>query len=532
MQLLFHMRSNKTLIHPPSEKRCSAKFAPTRQKFQKWSLCTAQIITDSSLPGFIGDVTGEGTTASPTPLKKGGSLEVKKKVLLLSSIVLAVVLLSGAYSGAAPAAAKTILTKPNFVFILADDMRYDDLKYMPKTSSLLGEQGMSFEEAFVSNALCCPSRATIMRGQYAHNTGVWFNRNGSDGGWEGYRDHGYEQDNVATRLSDAGYRTGLFGKYLNYYSGISVPPGWVDWFAMPSESYYDYDVNDSGTIVHYGSEESDYSTDVLSEQTQQFIDESVAHQELFFAYVAPVAPHGPATPAPRDLHTYDGEQAPRSPSFNEDDVSDKPPWISSLPPLNNRRIERIDTRQENRAETLQALDDLVEGVVNKLQSTGALNNTYIFFTSDNGWESGEHRIPREKGRPYEESSRMPLLVRGPGVAAGSTTDKLALNTDFFPTLANLAGIRKPSYVDGRSLRPVLKGSAKTWRSAILLEHRDLRDPSTSRSYYGMRTSDGSKYVEYEQGFRELYDLNTDPFELSNSYDAATPPPELAARLQA
>jgi arylsulfatase A-like enzyme len=125
-------------------------------------------------------------------------------------------------------------------------MRYDDLKYMPKTSSLLGEQGMSFEEAFVSNALCCPSRATVMRGQYAHNSGVWFNRNGSDGGWEGYKDHGYETDNVATRLSYAGYRTGLFGKYLNYYSGTTVPLGWDDWFAfLDPLRYYDYDVNDN-----------------------------------------------------------------------------------------------------------------------------------------------------------------------------------------------------------------------------------------------------------------------------------------------
>ena len=146
------------------------------------------------------------------------------KVLFLSSIVLAVVLLSGTYSSG-PVTAKPSPAKPNFVFILADDMRYDDLKYMPKTSSLLGEQGMRFEEAFVSNALCCPSRATIMRGQYAHNSGVWFNRNGSDDGWEGYKDHGYETDNVATRLSYAGYRTGLFGKYLNYYSGTTVPLG-------------------------------------------------------------------------------------------------------------------------------------------------------------------------------------------------------------------------------------------------------------------------------------------------------------------
>jgi N-acetylglucosamine-6-sulfatase len=190
--------------------------------------------------------------------------------------------LSGAYSRGAPVAAQASPAKPNFVFILADDMRYDDLKYMPKTRSLLGSRGMRLKESFVSNALCCPSRATIMRGQYAHNTGVWFNKTRSDGGWEGYKYNGYEQDNVATRLSDAGYRTGLFGKYLNGYSGASVPPGWNDWFAMEHPPrYFDYDVNDNGIIVRYGSEESDYSTDVIRKQTQQLIDASVAQQQPF-----------------------------------------------------------------------------------------------------------------------------------------------------------------------------------------------------------------------------------------------------------
>jgi N-acetylglucosamine-6-sulfatase len=176
------------------------------------------------------------------------------------------------------------------------------------------------------------------------------------------------------------------------------------------------------------------------------------------------------------------------------------------------------------------MDDLVEGVVNKLKSAGVLYNTYIFFTSDNGWESGEHRIPDEKWQPYDESIHMPLLVRGPGVVAGSTTNKLVLNTDYLPTFTNLAGIQRPSYVDGRSLAPVLKGRATTWRTAILLERRDFRKPYTG--YSGIRASDGSKYLEYEGGFREFYDLNTDLYELSNSYHAATPPTSLAARVQA
>ena len=153
----------------------------------------------------------------------------KKLVLPLASVALSV-LLSMGLSGSMPTHAEALTAKPNIVFILTDDMRKDDLKYMPKTRNLLQENGTSFRNAFVSDGLCCPSRATIMRGQYAHNTGVWSNRE-SDGGWRTYLDNGLERDNVATRLDAAGYRTGLFGKYLNNYESAHVPRGWDRWFA-------------------------------------------------------------------------------------------------------------------------------------------------------------------------------------------------------------------------------------------------------------------------------------------------------------
>jgi N-acetylglucosamine-6-sulfatase len=435
---------------------------------------------------------------------------------------------TGTGSNTPTAAGQSAPAKPNFVFILADDMRKDDLKYMPKTRSLLAQQGMRFNNAFVSNALCCPSRATIMRGQYSHNNGVWTNRDGSDGGWEGYKSNGNEQDNVATRLDGAGYRTALIGKYLNNYQGTAVPQGWDHWFGKFNDQYFDYDVNDNGTIRHFGTSDGDYATDVLRSNARHFIDTSVSQGKPFFAYVAPSTPHSPFVPAPRDEHAYEDEKAPRSPSFNEADVSDKPPWIRSLPRHEASQIADIDRRYEQRAEMLQALDDLVGGVVSKLKSAGELSDTYVFFTSDNGWHHGEHRIRQGKWRPYEEDIRMPLLVRGPGVAA-STTSKLALNTDFFPTFTDLAGIPTPGYVDGRSLRPVLKGNSTTWRSAILLEGVS----GQVHTYYGIRTSsDSSKYVEYEGGVRELYYLGADPYELSNEYDAAAPPAMLALRLQA
>jgi arylsulfatase A-like enzyme len=461
---------------------------------------------------------------------------VRSTVVLLASMALALPLCWAA-AGGEHASAQESSVKPNFVFILADDMRKDDLKYMPRTQALLGDTGMQFQSAFVSTPLCCPSRATILRGQYAHNSEVWNNGNNDSpyGGWQAYKDHGYEQDNLATRLHDAGYRTGLFGKYLNHYEGSSVPPGWDNWFATFDSNedqahYFDYDVNNNGTIRHYGTGENDYITDVLSKQTQQFIGTSVAQGKPFFAYVASRAPHGVARPAPRDEHTFDGEKAPRLPSFNENDVSDKPPWIRDLPRLSDTQKAEIDAKHEGRAETLQALDDLVEAVVDKLRSTGVAGNTYVVFTSDNGFHLGEHRIALSKGYAYEESVHMPLLIRGPKVQAGETTRRLTLNTDFFPTFTDLAGIQRPPYVDGRSLRPLLEGSTSTWRTAILLESAHYGSSDTWFS--GIRTGDGKKYVEYEGGFRELYDLNADPYELINSYNASTPPVALVSRLEA
>src|SRR5215217_6677439 len=455
------------------------------------------------------------------------------------------------YSYQESSPALTAAPQPNIIFILADDMRKDDLTdtYMPKTTTELVAKGMSFENAFVSNPICCPSRTTIMRGQYAHNSKVWFTKNVfdpdpnvRDGGWTGYKGNLYEDDNVATHLQrDAGYTTGLFGKYLNGYSGTTKPPGWDDWFAFHQLTYYNYDVNDNGTIRHYGSSKSDYSTDVLNTQVKEFIDASAAQGKPFFAYVAPKAPHSPATPAPRDQHTFDGLKAPRLASFNEKDVSDKPPWIQSLRRLTSDDIANIDQGHENRVESLRAVDDLVADVVGTLGEQGVLSNTYIVFTSDNGWHHGEHRIRQGKGRPYEEDIRVPLLVRGPGVAAGSSTDKLVLHTDYLPTFTDLAGAQTPPYVDGRSLLPVLTGSAtSSWRTAILTQGRKYSaDPEipVDINYNGIRTST-SKYIEYEGGFRELYDLSpgADPYELNNTYYSADPTvaprPELKTRLDA
>src|SRR5215211_1993098 len=208
----------------------------------------------------------------------------RRLILLLVSVTLTVVPLVGACGDDKYTVTQANPAKPNIIFILADDMRKDDLKYMPKTRSLLQDRGMSFQNAFVSNPLCCPSRATIMRGQYAHNTEVWQN-DGPEGGWHTYWDNDLEKDNVATRLDAAGYRTALFGKYLNGYHRTTVPSGWNRWFATfhPPWEYFDYDVNDDGTIKHFGTSNSDYQTDVLKRKTQTFISASVTQGKPFFA---------------------------------------------------------------------------------------------------------------------------------------------------------------------------------------------------------------------------------------------------------
>jgi N-acetylglucosamine-6-sulfatase len=424
--------------------------------------------------------------------------------------------------GGTPTATQATPTKPNFVFVYTDDMRKDDLAYMPNTRNLIASQGMTFDNAYVPLASCCPSRASVLRGQYVHNHKVWYSNNDSPiGGYQGWVTPGHESDNLATRLQAGGYSTGLFGKYMNGYAKTTgKPPGWTDWFAMNSSTgYFNYSVNDNGVDKNFGSTAEDYMMDVINTESRQFIEQSVTAGKPFFLYLSPHVPHLPSTPAPRHENTFNGEPAPRLPSYNEDDVSDKPPWISSLPKISSTEAAAIQQRHENRVESLQSVDEAVEDIVNKLSATEQLSNTYIVFTSDNGWHHGEHRIPIKKYKPYEESSHMPLLIRGPGVAAGSSTDKLVTFPDFMPTFLELAGIAQPSYIDGRSLVPLLNGTVSSWRTAVLLEGRQWGAPE--QDYFAIRTADGVKYIEYASGFKEYYDLITDPDEMSSTPGSAS-----------
>ncbi|MBK9092889.1 MAG: sulfatase [Anaerolineae bacterium] len=430
-----------------------------------------------------------------------------------------------------PAAAPA--SRPNILFIVADDLDAASVSAMPQVQALLRGQGLTFTQAFVTNSVCCPSRTTFLRGQYTHSHHIYTNR-APDGGFELVYQLGLEQSTVATWLHDAGYRTALFGKYLNNYpetaSETYMPPGWDEWYATVRNGpyqFFDYDLNENGAIVHHGTAPEDYLTDVLGRQATSFITRSVAlAQEMpqgapFFVYLAPYAPHKPSTPAPRHARLFANVQAPQGPSFDEEDVSDKPAWVSTRRRLNRSDLTEIDREYRNRLRSLQAVDEMVASLIGALQASGAISNTYLFFTSDNGYHQGQHRLPAGKTTAYEEDIRVPLFVIGPGVPAGASRAHLTLNTDLAPTFAALAGVVPPAFVEGRSLLPLLASdppAVEDWRACVLIEHKTLEigDPPT---YEALRTPQ-FLYVEYTTGEHEFYDLILDPHELENRYASA------------
>jgi N-acetylglucosamine-6-sulfatase len=482
----------------------------------------------------------------------------------------------------ATAATSQPTAQPNIVLILVDDLDAAGFAYMPKMQALIAEQGTTFSNFFISMPLCCPSRATILRGQYGHNTQIM----GNDlpfGGFSKFAELGEEDSTCATWLQEAGYWTMLAGKYLNAFPQendlLHIPPGWTEWYSpMGGVPYteYNYSLNEGGQEVAYGETPDDYGTDVYARKTLEFIQRSIDAGKPFFANVSVYAPHWPTTPAPRHADLFADAQTPRTPNFNEEDVSDKPSYIRELPLLTEADIARIDEEWRNRLRSMQAVDELIESVVNLLESTGQLDNTYIFVTSDNGYHLGNHRQLLGKTAPYDEEIRVMMFVRGPGVPAGRTLDHLTGNVDLGPTWGEIAGISWPDFVDGRSLAPLLRDNpppTEQWRQAFLLEHAPYELPRrpaglavalplvTARTPAGLleppdpedRYTSGTPaaqgetgeappyralrtahylYVEYPTDERELYDLRDDPYMLENIVPTADPQllEQLAARV--
>jgi N-acetylglucosamine-6-sulfatase len=421
---------------------------------------------------------------------------------------------------ASPAAAQAP-DPPSILLIVTDDQRWDTLWSMPEVQRSLVERGVTFSESFTTSSLCCPSRASILTGQYPHTTGV-YRQALPYGGFKSFDD----STTIATVLHAGGYRTGFFGKYLDSYQSDAlagyVPPGWDRWVAFIHSEYLDYGLTIDGTVRRFGGDREDYSTDVLAAQTEDFIRGS---DGPVFAIYAPPAPHDPAIPATEDQGAFPDLPSWRPPSFNEPDVSDKPAYVRAMIPLGPDRTAHLDALRVHQYRTLQAVDRAVGRLLQALDDTGRLDDALVIFTSDNGLLWGEHRWAR-KEVPYEEAIRVPLVIRADRIApaAGLTDGHLVANIDLAPTIAAAAGLPLPD-AEGRSLLPLLEGRTDGWRQALLIEH--LRGTNPIPTYCAVRTS-RYLYASYSTGERELYDLVNDRFELVNLAASA---PEQMARLQ-
>ena len=431
---------------------------------------------------------------------------------------------------------------PNIIFILTDDMALRDVEVMPKLKRLLIDEGTTFTNFFVTNSQCCPSRSSILRGQYVHNHGV----DSNTAGFHRFRELGNEASTMATWLKAAGYTTGLMGKYLNGYTPHNdknyVPQGWDEWDSPIDNHGYDeidYPMNENGKIVQYGHSPNDYLVDVISRKASGFIHQAAEKKQPFFLYLAPYAPHQPATPAQRHRNLFADAKAPRTASFNEKDVTTKPAYIRALPLIDGKQITKMDLLYRKRVQSLQSVDDLIDELIGALGQTDQLHNTFIVFTSDNGFHFGQHRLHMGKQTPYEEDIHVPLVIRGPGVPARHTAPHLTVETDLAPTFAEWASVTPPGFVDGRSLEPLLNKHLpplSEWRQGVLIEHAPGPEPFMSRfeemlfqvkgkskltAYKAVR-SNQYLYVQYSSGERELYDLRNDPDELHNMIQQAEP----------
>jgi N-acetylglucosamine-6-sulfatase len=440
----------------------------------------------------------------------------------------------------------TVLEAPNVLVIESDDQTLESMRVMTNVNSLIGARGATFENNFVNFSLCCPSRSTFLTGQYAHNHGVWSNGWPTGGFYRFESLHAY--NNLAVWLQKAGYYTGMIGKYMNQYvNDPLVPPGWSDWHAgAPEENnVYNYTLNNNGTLIKYGHATSDFKQDVLTRKAVDFVNRRAPKAQPFFLWLIYTAPHvgvpdpnpnppynctDAAKPAPRHATAFDSELLPTPPNFNEADVSDKPAPVRNLPRLDASQIANIQRKYRCELESLLSVDEGVKRLVGALGANGELANTLIVYTSDNGYFHGEHRIPKEKLRVYEESIRVPLEMRGPGIPSGVNVRDLSINADLAPTIVQAVTAARPGLaMDGRSLVPVAQQPGIEQGRELLIEEPTL---GTIPGFRAIRTN-RYVYAEYDNGQQELYDLRNDPFELQSRHNApayAAVKSDLASRL--
>jgi N-acetylglucosamine-6-sulfatase len=427
-------------------------------------------------------------------------------------------------------------SQPNIIFVMTDDQPESTLAHMDNVQSLK-DKGLTFTNAFNVYPLCCPSRAIIQRGQYAHNTQIFGNgpvNYGSNGGYPAFDRQDLEQSTVAKWLHDVGYRTSYFGKYMNNFDSQvhSPPPGWDVFQTGPGFRTEDENVRTADNAMD-----------------QLRLD--APNGQPFFLQVDFMAPHVPNNYEPQDATKFVGEQVPRGASFDEEDVADKPRYIwQDKPPLSQQTnpsvhdlcqddeansIEQNDCEYVRQLRNLQTVDRFIRDITDYLASLGELSNTYIVYYTDNGTHWGEHRLDYGKLTPYKTDTNFPLLIRGPKIPEGAVSTKLIGNHDIAPTFAEIGGASTPSFVDGRSFLRVADADPSNdspWRTGLYIERRykpEWKLPSKEDSgqyvppYEGVR-EENLLYVHYhddpwtavnDAGFREFYDLNTDPHELRN-----------------
>jgi len=447
-------------------------------------------------------------------------------------------------------------TETNVLFVLTDDQTLAALAATPRTEALIGgANGTTFTHAISSFPWCCPSRATMYSGQYSHNHGVLANRPPL-GGYPVF-DH----DNaLPTWFDAAGYDTAFVGKYLNWYAGPEsdpvIPPGWDHWWAWEGQIhggtgyYFNYAAMDGDQERIYGDDDEDHADDVIAGRAEEDLDRLWAGGRPFFLHVSYMAPHAgfaesvdegveglergqdnvwSATPAPR----YDDTSTaplPQPPSYGEEDLSDKPQWLQDLAheqvweATEDSPEDRVDAYQSS-IESLMSVDESVERLMGRLEDLGALEDTLVVFMSDNGYLWGEHRMFADKKIPYDESLRVPLLIRGPGFPAGSTVDTPVANVDIAPTLAAAAGLAPTLAVDGVPLQSVAADD-EAWGDRVVLYENwpsGSRERPSARPifnhYEGVRTARYS-YTEDDEGGVQLYDHAVDPYELTSFHDDA------------
>jgi len=479
--------------------------------------------------------------------------------------------------------------RPNILVVMTDDQALADVANMPNVQSLLATQGTTFADAIDSFPLCCPARATFITGQYAHNHGV--GGNFYPYGWYGMSDRGnvlpawLQQAGYRTALIGKwlnGY--GALDAHGEVPAGFDVWRGLLD---VSAYDYFNFVMNMDGVLKAWGDPDfarklvefaivevtpvdpssalqtvltklrelfgsppysyfgaqnpEDYSPDVTGKITENLVREEQSSTKPFFIWWAPAAPHredvattllgrtGPdPRPAPRYAEKATGYTLPRPPSFNETDFTGKPSNVRDhAPPLTEAQIQQLQLDYEGRTGSLLAVDDHVGELVKILDETDQLKNTLIVFVSDNGWLQGEHRIPGDKFLPYEESIRVPFILRGPGVPEGKIVHGQVSNIDFTPTLLDFAKAKAGRTMDGSSLmltvrhpKPVPHRAYELEALAPLFEGNIPNNP-WDRPYKGVRT-DRYTYVVYtETGERELYDLSNDPYQLHNRVDDPT-----------